>query len=207
MKIRNGFVSNSSSSSFLISYKDLEDFKKFEGFKGYDQFFQDLLNNENLELRCKDHILESIRMCIWRMVDNVTNEFCPSNYSYIDMNYNDLYDLLCVLNIKTNEIPSLKMISDYRMNLVLHARDLPKSYGYSKTYNELEKYSVKIRPTDEDLLKLTNEIYNVLTSKGKASQITYEDDSEFGDYMEHGFMPFISQNPERSYEIHTMSQH
>jgi len=58
MKIRNGFVSNSSSSSFVVIYKSDNDFIKFDKFKGYQEFINDL-NNSNVkdaEVAISEHL-------------------------------------------------------------------------------------------------------------------------------------------------------
>ena len=50
MKIRKGFVSNSSSSSFLIGYNSLKDLERFSAFEGTEALLQDMN-------KCSDEML------------------------------------------------------------------------------------------------------------------------------------------------------
>ena len=69
MKTRNGFVSNSSSSSFLVMYNDFGAFDFLKESRGYETFIRDMNNDENKtddrirEYLCEEysHILNSYR--------------------------------------------------------------------------------------------------------------------------------------------------
>ena len=61
MKVRNGFVSNSSSSSFLIIEKNENmDLERFKAFKGYDIFVNDLKNAKVFDQKVKKFISRKI---------------------------------------------------------------------------------------------------------------------------------------------------
>ena len=49
MKVRNGYVSNSSSSSFLVIYENENIFNKFKEFNGYTQFINDIKEEKKEE--------------------------------------------------------------------------------------------------------------------------------------------------------------
>ena len=55
---------------------------------------------------------------------------------------------------------------------------------------------------------IAKEIYQSLIDKGyNIKFLRYEDHTNIGSFMEHRFMPFIADNPDRKYEIFITNEH
>lgn len=61
MKIRSSYVSNSSSSSFLIAYHNIDDIKRFSLFQGYNIFEKDIKNAIAFDNNVYDFIFYKIK--------------------------------------------------------------------------------------------------------------------------------------------------
>lgn len=96
MKIRMGFVSNSSSSSFLIAYKNFEDFARFELFEGYKIFIEDMKKVFDFDKNVKEFIVRKLEDYFYYHYHNISssediyekmNEICDifdfTNISFI----------------------------------------------------------------------------------------------------------------------------
>lgn len=81
MKIRKGFVSNSSSSSFLIGYNSLKDLERFSAFEGTEALLQDM--NKCSDEMLIDFFIECIELSEILLgfdYNNLENGFQPSHF-------------------------------------------------------------------------------------------------------------------------------
>lgn len=99
MKIRMGFVSNSSSSSFLVAYKNFEDFVRFSLFNGFEIFIEDMKKTKDFDKNVKKFIVKKLDdyFCyhyydissseeIYEKMDEICGIFDFTNISFIDEN-------------------------------------------------------------------------------------------------------------------------
>ena len=229
MKIRMGFVSNSSSSSFLIIYKSLEDFKNFILFKGYEIFEKDLIKNQlKSSMSGFDHIQRLIEEALYRVFLSY-KEFNQSDITYPTDKVWDLFEFagvpfkefevyemkvrdLGAKFIKTidEKFPGLTHIlfnsENYYMILEGEEQDFVNK-EQDKLWNEYEDEAFQ-KEMEDGCKLLAKRIEEALKAKGyNIRSIRYEDETSEGAYMENGFMPFLQKNPDRDYEIFVTNEH
>ena len=205
MKIRNGYVSNSSSSSFLvISFNKINDFIKFKEFDGYNTFMKDIEKDTEEESK--------VFIC-----SILTNHYFHEHMKFLKKNTPDInltmFDYLYYLFEQSgvDDTDYWNIISETNKigaDFWLKNRENLES---NKIKDEIRAYEECYYNNKENKLKIkniANKIYDGLKAKGiNVNFIRYEDDTYEGAYMEIGFMPFLMANPEKNYCIISQSEH
>lgn len=197
MKIRNGYVSNSSSSSFVIAFKKNNCdsvFNKFSNWKGYDRFIKDYSLAKNDKGRMEhflqidvqkvcyfiaEYLLAGKKFEDWETIKE--NTFCGK---YLELHYGISDDVEKIVNKHTIKEE--------------HYSHLDKD-GYKKLRELIEK-------THSEVMKIVKKTYKSFTV------LEYSDNNSLFDaYMEHDFMPFMLNNPmsinDENHNLMTISNH
>lgn len=237
MKIRQGFVSNSSSSSFLIAYKDTKDFDRFSSFKGFDIFKKDMEAAEEFDEEAVKAFLVSKLKTYFYSLYTTWDEFGEEKENLnelLDISDNvDARDFLCSLSAARGKFGAFENdfwkdleesqpeLYAFVAPLMLTSVDLDDyvirmaSEEHKKTWLEVVlKYRARCREYyyGDEFREIVNKAANELIDAYKKSHIKlkvlrYEDHSDEGSYMEHDFMTFLAGDPEEKFNVFILNQH
>lgn len=190
MKQRGGFVSNSSSSSFLLCYNDKSDFDVLKNYEGYETFMDDLApGNEQAIVEFLHDQCES-DLYSYRWYVESKNRGSISFVFHRDASL-ELSEMCEKLGCQSEEIN----------NVIKEGTDLIEKDCENLDYDGISKIATKFA-------KL---VYDGIKGKWKNLGIVgYSDnDGDFHGYMEHEFMSGIVPSHESSsnYKIVIKNEH
>lgn len=228
MKKRTSFVSNSSSSSFLVLAHGKEDFQCFDRFQGYRYFIADYEQAMKSGQDPLEAILSFLKRIIRAEIHDTEYKIAQDLMHGGDHDYSGWSCTLADVVDRCEEfhgIPEPKELYaklveadnrfyDYREK-VWKELDSPENRERKFKYNDKEfreLYDMAEKETkaicEDTLLKEYAE--QLAKELPKSCLLEYADDIDMpGSYMEHHFMPFMSQNPEtdQKFSIFSISNH
>lgn len=189
MKARIGFVSNSSSSSFLVSYHTIRDFDALKDEeKGYERFIKDVLEHEDNT--------EEVKRFLARKFDDVVNGY----YHYVAYGYN-FCEWSNILGGFKKLCEDMNCDSEGIMKLAEKAKALVDSCdsNSSSSYYKGEKYSQLEHAFVESAHAAMKQNWNHM------SAFSYSDDVD--SYMEHEFMYDFARSNAIDFDLQIISNH
>lgn len=207
MKYRNSFISNSSSSSFLICFKSWEFLDKFSQFKSYDKFINDikaLSKKENIK-NIKEFIEEMIVNALYAHMDSIILMLCNEHREtyFKGSSWYDFEDKF----VQDNE--SIKYVFDEINKKSIAFYEKYKDVGLDSQYckEALEFLDDCRNFYNTELETIVKKIVEEMpVSEYYFKCIEYSDDS-YGSYMEQKFLPFLQKCPEEDIVIYSISHH
>ena len=208
MKIRTGFVSNSSSSSFLVIYRSIEDFNRFSGFVELPNLIRDLSTSTAEKvfgfvkgLICSDGYDSYYKYTSnYRDVHELTPTFCQLQELVLLSGADD--SKYCEWRGKINTAG----FTFYREHDVANV-----TYVYDKDwYRAYDAAWLDTISKELDVIAsaLARDIVDRLAAGGYTTAcVEYEDHDDYGCYMEHDFMPMIAADADHKISVITINNH
>lgn len=211
MKIRSGYVSNSSSSSFLVVYHDISNFIKFSLFDYFSRFLSDVQKSD--EEMVLNYIKYAIVEFLHSRYDGIEHSFTDFEHFYstdrdnwVDMVIEYEYQDTIVDSIVNKMIDMVKTASEE--GEVIESTEHPI---WNKVYHVIHESSDLI--TEEATKFMTH-----LKDKGHkiavviyGSDVASDDDvynSELHSYLETKLLPMMTCNPdEDKFRVYSQSHH
>ena len=208
MKIRGGFVSNSSSSSFLVIYSDVSDFDRFSKFARTADLIADLSKSTE-----EDVFGFIYQLILW----DGYNTYFKYTHNWgtphgLTESFSQIQDLVSLSGASDYEyLEWLQGIVAVGNKLYMDNDVANVKYVYDKEwYQEYVNawYDKICKELDPIATKLAHDIAQGLSSSAKtAAYVTYEDHDEDEAYMEHRFMPMLAHDPDEKIFVITVSNH
>ena len=181
MKIRSSFVSNSSSSSFLLAFNDKSVFDFLKEDQGYKAFIQSLENKDSVSEESICDFLSEQYMHVYYQLDIYYHFDIRERYGSACRDEKDAAEEL------TEDLSRIGGLTDKAKGLIDQCVATAKSGGDDTDINNLA-------------MQFADEVYGAIKDKWKnLSAFGYSDnDGEFWAYMEHDFMYHVSlhESPE-----------
>ena len=194
MKIRTNYVSNSSSSSFLVAYNDISAFDSIKKYKGYKEFISDVEGEAcDDESKVKDFFVNKYHEILDSYMWNVRDR----NILWKKESPTDEFKALCrKFGCEDDEDVQDAYIEGVQ-NVELNAEAYCTGAYYD--YDEFEPLATKFA----DLL------YEKMKQKFKnVSSFSYSDnDGDFYAYMEHDFMQALASDDDDKYAVLSINNH
>lgn len=184
MKTRSGYVSNSSSTSFLIAYNDIGVFECMKNERGYETMMKWIKNDG---VPTSDEISEFFR----ELVESFANEYGESYYMELHPEKKRLFYYSSINWTLSDEIGKYCLGDDIDSLVEDFASSVKKTV--ENWGDDEEFYDWMVSEKIEDVIDmLVIQIVNAVEKKWKHVWKTeVEDSDDFGYYMEQKFMPYV----------------
>lgn len=208
MKIRSGYVSNSSSSSFLVVYHDISNFIKFSLFDYFSRFLSDVQKSE------EEHVIKYMEYAIV--------EFLHSRYNELEHSFTDFEHFY-----STDRDNWVDMVIEYEYrddivdSIVNKMIDMVKtaSEDIESTEHPIWKKVYHVIHESSDLIteEATKFMTHLKDNGYKIAVVIYGSDvasddnvynSELHSYLETKLLPMMTCNPdEDKFRVYSQSHH
>ena len=211
MLVRNGWVSNSSTSSFVVVYKCASDFFKLHEFRGYNTLCRSLVGGFG-ELT---ESVPTVAHILLLGLDQFKERLPTGGYSCDD----EVYDILqtcpdedwderaayaSLLSEILNKWQECMEACEDNREVVLE--ELNSWYFSSAVYDRCHDVCDKLATVIVNYWKAQGYTVKVL-EYGDDDLLEYDEAGVDGAFMEWQFMPWIKNNPDRDYSVFILNGH
>lgn len=203
MKIRSNYVSNSSSSSFLIVYENENFFNKFKEFNGYTQFINDI-KKEN-----KEEAIGFIQNFLCKYWSFTHRQYLKKDISMIGNLETNMYINFLFEESKVDDKEFWEIIQETnKIGFEFWDKNKDNLNWKNPEYKAYEESYYKNKNVEYKIDDIGKQIYDGLIKNNNFIKfVRYKDDTDEGAYMEQRFMPFLSNNPDGGLVILTQNEH
>lgn len=184
MKTRNGYVSNSSSTSFLIAYNDIGAFDRFRETRGYE-YLESHLNCDRKYKEIAGDEDKNIEAFFNELVEGFAGEYGEYLYAKSHCVYTDgMWSL-------EDELKKYMLDDTVCFGAKGLASSVEAIVGQWDDSEEMRDWKVAERCKDVIDLLVLQVLESVRAKWRNICLFEVGDDSEYGDYIEHTFMPMV----------------
>ena len=197
MRSRFGYVSNSSSSSFLLAYDDLGQFDCVKKTRGYGSLLPLLERGNASEEEMVSFMEDYVGDCIYEYADSEWhNPRMAKDHGWLARRYEwSLVEHLMKCGLDKSYAPVVKELEDA---IGRHVREIDHpTYDY-----ELDRFD------DMERMLALVMVDCLMKRHSRFAVVEFSDEDDFGSYLEHEFMPgLMSYSEERGFLGASVSHH
>ena len=205
MKTRNGFVSNSSSSSFLLVYNDIGAFAQFKESQGYE-YLERELNRGKKRKKAVSEESDSIEQFFTELVESFAGEYGEYLYANSHPDKRRYYYCDCVWSLE-DELKKYNLDESVQSGidgLVKLVKNVVENWDISEDLCDWKVVDKCHDIIDMLVLQILNSIEN---NWKYVSVFEVGDDSDYGGYIEHTFMPRVISKSGNGFAGLSISHH